>query len=97
MYVYSYPLLNISCNSRLNAHSRIELTLGFIRASQVVLVVKKSPVNAGDTRNVSSISGSGRSPEKEMATHYSILAWKIPWTGEPDRLQSIGSQRVGHN
>ena len=35
--------------------------------------------------------------EKEMATHSSILAWKIPWMEEPDRLQSTGSQRVGHN
>ena len=34
--------------------------------------------------------------EKAMATHSSILAWKIPWTGEPGRLQSMGSQRVGH-
>ena len=35
--------------------------------------------------------------EKEMATHSSILAWRIPWTEEPGRLQSMGSQRVGHN
>ena len=35
--------------------------------------------------------------EKEMATHSSILAWKIPWMEEPDRLQSMGSQRVGHD
>ena len=35
--------------------------------------------------------------EKEMATHSSILAWKIPWTEEPSRLQSMGSQRVGHD
>ena len=35
--------------------------------------------------------------EKEMATHSSILAWKIPWTEEPGRLQSMGSQRVGHD
>ena len=35
--------------------------------------------------------------EKEMATHSSILAWKIPWTEEPGGLQSIGSQKVGHN
>ena len=35
--------------------------------------------------------------EKEMATHSSILAWKIPWMEEPDRLQSRGSQRVGHD
>ena len=32
--------------------------------------------------------------EKEMATHTSLLAWKIPWTEEPGRLQSMGSQRV---
>ena len=35
--------------------------------------------------------------EKEMATHSSMLAWKIPWTEDPGRLQSMGSQRVGHN
>ena len=35
--------------------------------------------------------------EKEMATHSSILAWRIPWREEPSRLQSTGSQRVGHN
>ena len=35
--------------------------------------------------------------EKEMATHSSTLAWKIPWTEEPGRLQSMGSRRVGHN
>ena len=35
--------------------------------------------------------------EKEMATHSSILAWKIPWMEKPGRLQSIGSQRVGHD
>ena len=35
--------------------------------------------------------------EEEMATHSSILAWKIPWTEEPDRLQPLGLQRVGHD
>ena len=35
--------------------------------------------------------------EEEIATHSSTLAWKIPWTEEPGRLQSIGSQRVGHD
>ena len=35
--------------------------------------------------------------EEGMATHSSILAWKIPWTEEPDRLQSMGLQRVGHD
>ena len=35
--------------------------------------------------------------EKEMAAHSSILAWKIPWTAEPGRLLSMGSQRIGHD
>ena len=35
--------------------------------------------------------------ENEMATHSSILAWKMPWTEEPGRLQSMGSQKVGHD
>ena len=41
--------------------------------------------------------GRGDPLEKEMATHSSILVWKIPWIEEPGRLQSMGSQRVGHN
>ena len=35
--------------------------------------------------------------EKDIATHSSVLAWRIPWMGKPDRLQSRGSQRVGHD
>ena len=35
--------------------------------------------------------------EKEMATHSNTIVWKIPWTEEPGRLQSMGSQRVGHD
>ena len=35
--------------------------------------------------------------EEEMVTHSSILAWKVPWTEELSRLQSMGMQRVGHN
>ena len=35
--------------------------------------------------------------EEEMATHYSILAWGVPWTEEPGRLQSLGLQRDGHD
>ena len=41
--------------------------------------------------------GQEDSLEEEMATHSSILAWRIPWTEEPGRLQSTGSQRVGHD
>ena len=35
--------------------------------------------------------------EKEMSNHYSILAGRVPWTEEPSELQSMGSQRIGHN
>ena len=56
---------------------------------------KESTCSAGDP---GSIPGLGRSPgKKEMATHSSILAWKIPWMEEPGRLQSMGSQRIGHD
>ena len=41
--------------------------------------------------------GQEDSMEKEMATQSSSLAWKIPWTGKPGRLQSMGLQRVGHD
>ena len=41
--------------------------------------------------------GQGPGAEKAMATHSSILAWKIPWTEEPGRLQSMGSLGVGHD
>ena len=65
--------------------------------SQVALVVKKLPVNVGDARDSGSIPESERTLEKEMATHSTILAWRIPWTEEPDGQQSMGSQRIRHN
>ena len=52
-------------------------------------MVKNPPANAGDS---GLIPGVGRSLEKEMATHSSILAGEIPWTEQPGRLQSMGSQ-----
>ena len=54
-------------------------------------------VSAYNVGNLGSIPGSGRSPGEGNATHFRILAWKIPWTEEPDRLQSMGSQKVRHN
>ena len=58
-------------------------------------MIKVSVYNVGDP---GSIPGLGRSPEeKEMAIHSRTIAWKIPWTEEPDRLQSMGSQRVRHD
>ena len=66
-------------------------------ASQVALAVKNLSVNAGDIRDTSSIPGSGRSPGGGHVIHSSILAWRVPWTEEPDGLQSIGLQRVGYD
>ena len=53
-------------------------------------MVKNPSAKAGD---VGSIPGPGRSPGEGNGNHSSILAWKIPWTEEPDRLQSMGSQK----
>ena len=48
-------------------------------------------------RDTGSIPRSGRSSEEGMATYSSVLAWRIPWTEVPGRLQSMGSQRVRHD
>ena len=63
----------------------------------MVPVLKNLPANAEDVRDVGSISGSGRSPEVEMTTHFSILAWRSPWTEESGGLQSMGLPRVRHD
>ena len=63
----------------------------------VELVVKNPAANAGDKRGMGLIPGLGGSLEKEMATHSSILAWRIPWTEQPDGLQSTALQRVRHD
>ena len=55
---------------------------------------KESACSAGDP---GLNPGSGRSPEEEMATHSSFLPWRIPWTEKSGGIQSVGSQRVGHN
>ena len=64
--------------------------------SQVALVVKNMPPKAGDAGNESPIPGPEDPLEKGMATHSSILAWRIPWIEEPGGLQSIVLQRVRH-
>ena len=56
----------------------------------MALVVKNPLANAGDVRNVGSIPGWQEPLEEVMVTHSSILAWRIPWTEEPGRLQSTG-------
>ena len=59
-------------------------------ASLVAQMVKNLPAMLQETQAQSSL-------KKGMATHSSILAWRIPWTEEPGGLQPMGSQRVGHN
>ena len=55
---------------------------------------KESAWSAGELYSTPSL---GRSREKEMANHSSILVWRIPWTEEPGRLPSMGSLGVGHD
>ena len=62
-----------------------------------MLAVEDPPANAGDIDTQVQSLGQEDPLEKEMATHSNILAWRIPWTEEPDGLQSMGSQRVGHD
>ena len=71
--------------------------LSAISPSQVVLAVNNLVANAGDARVTGSIPGWGRCLEKEMVTYSSTLTQKIPWTEETGRLQSMRSQRVGHD
>jgi len=59
----------------------------------MALVVKNPPTSAGDVGSL----GQEDPLEKETATHYSILAWEIPWTEKPGELQYIGMQRVRHD
>jgi len=61
----------------------------------VVLLGKNPPATAGKVKDMGYIPGLGRSLEEKMATHSSILAWRIPWREEPGG--SISSQRVRHD
>ena len=66
------------------------------------VVLEKTLESPMDCKEIKLVSPKRHQPlifilEKEMATHSSILAWRIPWTEEPGRLQSMGSQRVGHD
>ena len=82
-------LVNHALKSIMGTSVRVQL-LGFPGDSDG----KASAHSAGD---LGSIPGSGRSPGEGRATCSSILAWRIPWTEEPGRLQSMGTQRVGPN
>ena len=60
-------------------------------------MVKNLPVNAGDVRDAGLIPGWEDPLQEGMATHSSILAWRIPWREEADRLQSMGLQSTGRD
>ena len=63
----------------------------------MALVVKNLSANAGHIGDADLIPGQEDPLEEGMATHSSVLAWRIPWTEEPGGLQSIASQRVRHD
>ena len=63
----------------------------------MVIVVKNLAANAEDVRDSGSILGLGKPREEGMATHFSILAWRLPWTEEPGGLRFIGLQRDRHD
>ena len=58
---------------------------------------KEPTCNVRDTGDAGSVPGSRRSSGGGHETYFNILAWRIPWTEEPGRLQSIGSQKVEHD
>ena len=67
--------------------------LGFLGGS----AVKNLPASAEDSRDICLVFAWGDPLEKEMSTHSRILSWKVPWTEESGRLESLGSKRVGHD
>ena len=90
-------LHSLTAKANVRGQSENMSSLLNVRASYTYLgwlswLKKHLSSTAGDTRDVSSIPGLGRSPGEEMATHSGILAWRTPWTEEPGWLQSIGSQ-----
>ena len=76
-----FRVISNICKEQPNVTKKLFITHGW--AFLIVQSVKNLPANAGD---LGSIPGSGRSPEKEMATHSSNLIWEISWTEEPDGL-----------
>ena len=88
-----FPVVMYGCESWTTTIIRTRRDLPLIE-SIVVLMVKNTPASAEDLRDTGSMPGSGRSSGGRNATHSSILAWRIPWTEEPGRLQSMRSQRI---
>ena len=91
------PIANILSCMMLLSFAAFNPVCHYVRASQVALVVKNPSANAGDIKDVGSSPGQEDPLGQHMATHSSILAWRILWTEEPGRLQSMELQRVRHN
>ena len=81
----------------INLSSHFWAVSGTGQSFQMALVIKNPPANAEDIRDQGSIPGLGRSPGGWHSNRTGILTWRIPWTEEPGGLQSMGSQKVGHN
>ena len=95
MWVLSAALLGRKLSEGRAVSANLAITaLGLQETSLVAQTVKRL-----STMREARVHSLGREDllEKEMAPHSSFLAWKIPWTEEPGRLQSMGLQRVGHN
>ena len=89
----SFSLLSALCSLEAKIRMVTEVTRGFPGGA----AAKNPPAKARDSRDAGSIPGSGNPSGEGKATHSSIPAWKIPWRGAWWELQSMGSQRVGHN
>ena len=85
------------CLQQQQSYLSFYYTSQMLWASQVALVVKNTPANAGYIRDACSVPGLGRSPGGGHGNPLHILAWRIPWTEEHSWLQCRGSQRVGHD
>ena len=83
----------ITVDSDSNCEIKRHLLLGRKAMTNLDLILKSRDVTLTKVHIVKAMV----SPEKAMATHSSTLAWKIPWTEEPGRLQSMGSLRVEHD
>ena len=88
-----YQATNLTASFQVLYSSYTSLT----QASQVALEVKDPPTNSGDTEMQVQSLGQEDPLEGGVATHPSILVWRIPWTEEPGGLQSTDQQRLGHD